>query len=167
MGNGNHRSLILLQMLLEPVDRLGIEVVGRLVEQEHIGFLQQQSAQGHPTALATGEGLHAPVARGTVQGCHRTIELRVHVPGIGRVDDVLQLCLSHHQLVHLVSILIILRESELHVDLIVFGQRVIDMLHALHHILLHGLLFVEWRILGQVAHRVARTPNHIALILLV
>ncbi|MPM36470.1 hypothetical protein SDC9_83067 [bioreactor metagenome] len=28
----DHRSLVLLQMLLQPVDRLGIEVVGRLVE---------------------------------------------------------------------------------------------------------------------------------------
>ncbi len=41
------------------------------------------------------------------------------------------------------------------------------MLHALHHILLDGLLLVEWRILWQVADGVARAPDHVALILLI
>ena len=40
VGDGNHRTLVLLQVLFQPVDALGIEVVGGLVEQEHVGFLQ-------------------------------------------------------------------------------------------------------------------------------
>ena len=32
VGNGNNRTGILLQMLFQPIDRLGIEVVGRFVE---------------------------------------------------------------------------------------------------------------------------------------
>jgi len=39
VGHGNDRSLILLQVLFQPVYRLGIQVVGRLVEQQHVGFL--------------------------------------------------------------------------------------------------------------------------------
>ncbi len=38
VGHGNHSALILVEVLLEPVDRLGVEVVGGLVEQEHIGL---------------------------------------------------------------------------------------------------------------------------------
>ena len=41
------------------------------------------------------------------------------------------------------------------------------MLYALHHILLHGLLFVERGILRQIAYGVAWAPNDVALILLV
>ena len=79
----------------------------------------------------------------------------------------MQFCLSCHQFFHLVGILVILGQSELHVNLVVFGQCVIYMLHTLHHILLHRLVGIEWRILRQIAHRIAWAPHHIALILLV
>ena len=167
MGDGDDGTFVLLQMLFEPIDGLSIEVVGGLIEQQHVRLLQQQSAERHTTALATREVLHAPVAWRTIQGCHRTVELRVHVPGVCGVDDILQLCLALHQFVHIVGILVVLGQSELHVDVIVFGEGVVDMLHALHHVLLDGLLLVERRILRQVADRVARTPYHVALILLV
>ena len=36
VGNGDDRTLILLQVLLQPVDALSIQVVGRLIEQEYI-----------------------------------------------------------------------------------------------------------------------------------
>ena len=167
MGNGNHRTLVLLQMLLQPVDTLSIEMVGRLVEQQHIGFLKQQATECHTTAFASRQILHAPVTRGTVQGSHRTIELGVHVPSIGSVDDILQLSLTLHQLVHLVRVFVIFGQTEFHVDIVVFCQRIIDMLHALHHILLDSLLLIERRFLRQIAHAVAWAPHHITLILLV
>ena len=53
MRYGNHGSLILLQMLLKPVYALSVEVVGRLVEQQHVGLLQQQSAESYTTTLTT------------------------------------------------------------------------------------------------------------------
>ena len=167
MGDGNHRALILLQMLFQPVDGFGIEMVGRLVEQQHIGLLKQQPAEGHTTTLTTREILHAPVAWRTVQCRHRTVELGIHIPGIRRVDDILQFGLTLHQLVHLVRILVVFRQSELHVNLVVFGQRIVDVLYTLHDILFHRLLLVERRILRQITHGIARTPYHVALILLV
>ena len=163
MGHGNHRALILLQVLLEPVNALGIEVVGRLVEQEHVGLLEQQSAQRHATAFATREVGHSPVARWTVEGIHGTLQFGVDVPGVGSVDDVLHLSLPLHQLVHLVGVAIVLLQSELVVDVLIFGKCVIHLLHALHHVFLHGLALVERWILRQVAHGVAGTPHHLAL----
>ena len=37
--HGNHCTFVLLQVLFQPVDGLGIEVVGRLVEQQHVRLL--------------------------------------------------------------------------------------------------------------------------------
>ena len=44
VGNGYDGALILLQMRFEPLYALGIEVVGRLVEKQHVGLLEKQAA---------------------------------------------------------------------------------------------------------------------------
>ena len=44
---------IVAQMVLEPGDALGIEMVGRLVEQENVGLGEQQLAERHAALLAT------------------------------------------------------------------------------------------------------------------
>ena len=163
VGDGDDRALILLQVLLQPVDALGVEVVGGLVEQEHVGLGQEQAAQGHTAALTTGEVGHGAVARGTMEGAHRTLQARVHVPGVGRVDNVLELSLAGHELVHLVGVVVVLLLAKLHVDLVILAQRVIDAAHTLADVLQHGLRLVEGRVLGQIAHGVARAPHHFAL----
>ena len=89
VGDGDDGALVLLEMLFEPVDTLGVEVVGGLVEQQHVGLLQQQAAQGHTTALTARKCLDAPIARRAVQSGHGAIELGVHIPGVGGVDHVL------------------------------------------------------------------------------
>ncbi len=52
--NQQHRASVLFQEVLEPLNRLNVEVVGRLVEQKHIGLTQQDFSQ-----LDT----HTPTAR--------------------------------------------------------------------------------------------------------
>lgn len=107
------------------------------------------------------------IARGTVQGCHRAVELGVHIPGIGSIDDVLQFGLARHQLLHLVGVFVIFRQSEFLIDVVVLLQSIVNALHALHHVLLDRLRLVERRVLRQIAHTVTWAPHHIALILLV
>src|SRR3546814_19048039 len=46
---------IFLQVAFQPGDRLGVEVVGRFVEQQHVGLLQQKLAQRHTAPLAAGQ----------------------------------------------------------------------------------------------------------------
>jgi GTP-binding protein LepA len=48
---GNYRSFVLLQVLFQPVNAFCIQVVGRLVEQQDVRFLQQQTAQSHTAAF--------------------------------------------------------------------------------------------------------------------
>ena len=86
MGDRDDRALVLGQVLLEPGDRLGVEVVGGLVQQQQIGRAQQQAAERDAPALAAGEGGDVGVRRGQAQGVHRVFELRVEVPGVGGVD---------------------------------------------------------------------------------
>lgn len=69
--DGDHRSLVLSQVLLEPVDALGVEMVRRLVQQQHVGLLQQEPAQRHAATLAAREVLHRLVGVGTAQCVHR------------------------------------------------------------------------------------------------
>jgi len=51
----------LVQLLLQPVHRVGVQVVGGLVQQEQIGPRQQRPGNGHPLAQATGQLRHRPV----------------------------------------------------------------------------------------------------------
>ena len=56
MADRDERALESLQPILKPVDRAKIEVVSRLVEQQHVGCLRQRTDDGCPTPLAAGRG---------------------------------------------------------------------------------------------------------------
>ncbi len=49
---------IVLQRLLEQLERLDVEVVGRLVQHEHVGGLREQPREQQPVALAAREHAH-------------------------------------------------------------------------------------------------------------
>ena len=51
------------QELFQPFHRLGIEVVGRLVQQQHVGLFQQQLAQRDAALLAAGKILDQRIPR--------------------------------------------------------------------------------------------------------
>ena len=55
MGHGDDRAFVALEMLLQPGDGLGIQMVGGLIKQQNIWLFQEQTAEGHPPFLATGE----------------------------------------------------------------------------------------------------------------
>ncbi len=86
MGDGDDRALVLGEVVLEPRDRLGVEVVGGLVEQQQVGRAQQQAAERHAAALAAGELCDLGVGRRQAQRVHRVLQLGVEVPGVGGFD---------------------------------------------------------------------------------
>ena len=88
--DGHDRALVFLQEALEPGDRFGVEVVGRLVEQQQVGRLEQQPAQRDAAPLAARQLRDVGIRRRTAQRVHRQLELRVDVPGVDRVDAILQ-----------------------------------------------------------------------------
>ena len=103
VGDGQDGALVVGEVLLEPQHALGVEVVGRLVEQQQVGLGQQQLAQRHAAPLATGQVGDRLVGRRAAQRVHRLLELRVEVPGVGGVDLLLQLAHLLHQLVGVVG----------------------------------------------------------------
>ena len=155
VGYGDYRTFVLLQVLFQPVDGLCIEVVGGLVEEQHVGLLEQQAAECHTTAFTTGKMLYGLVFGRTTECIHRTLQLTVEVPCIGSVDDVLQLCLTGEELVHLVLILVVFGQTELLVDLLVLCQRIHNGLHAFHHHFLHCLRRIKIRLLSQISYRIS------------
>ena len=55
VGDDEDGARIAAQMPLEPHHRLGVEMIGGLVEQQKLRLLQQKPAQRHPAPLAAGE----------------------------------------------------------------------------------------------------------------
>ncbi len=49
------RALVFLQMLLQPADGLGVQVIRRLIEKQDVRLLQQQAAQSNAALFAAGQ----------------------------------------------------------------------------------------------------------------
>src|SRR5262249_54551447 len=62
VGHEHDGALVFFQMMLQPRDRLRIEMVGRLVEEQKVGCLEQQTAERDATLLAARELRHVRVA---------------------------------------------------------------------------------------------------------
>ena len=102
MGHGDDRALVLLEVLLKPLDRFGVQMVRRLIQQEDIGFLDQQPAERDPALFPTGENLDLCFWRLTPKRIHGEFELVLEFPAIGSLDLLLDLALLLKQLLHLV-----------------------------------------------------------------
>ncbi len=156
--DGDHGAREALQVLLEPLDALGIEVVGRLVEQQQIRFRQQQPAQGDTALLAAGQHVHFLLPGRKAQRVGRHLEL----VGAAGVDDRLELRLLLGELV------------EVRVGL---GIRGVDLIQPFlrrrcaaergFHGLADSLVFFQDGFLFQVAHADAGHPDHVALVVVV
>jgi hypothetical protein len=85
----DNRAGEFLEEALEPRDGLGVEVVGRLVEQQHVGIRQQQAAKRDTPALAARQRLHARVPRRQTQRVGGDFELALELPTADGVDGVL------------------------------------------------------------------------------
>ena len=160
MRNGDDRTLVLLQMLLQPVDAFGVEVVGGLVQQQHVGLLQQQTAQCYATALASRQRLDVLVGRRAAQCVHGAFEHAVDLPAVYLIDLLVQLALT---LDHACHGIVVHRLAQLHVDLFVLFEQSHGRGASLLDNLLDGLVGVELRLLFEISDRVARREYHFAL----
>src|SRR5487761_1861487 len=88
------------QKALQPSHRFGVEMVGRLVEQEQIGLLQQQAAQRDAAPFAARELGDGGVAGRAAQRVHRDLDRAFDLPAVDRVDLFLELGLLGEQRVH-------------------------------------------------------------------
>ena len=89
VGDDDDAALEVDQQLLEPLDGVEVEVVGRLVEQQHVGGRHQRLRQGDALAGAAGERADAGVAV-EVQAMQRFFDALLPVPGVEGFDLRLQ-----------------------------------------------------------------------------
>ena len=157
--NGDDRALVLLQVGFQPLDRLGVEVVRRLVEKEHVRLLQEQPAEGDAAALTAGKVLDQGLRRRTLEGVHGPLQLGVDLPAAEVLDLFGQLALALDEGVHGV---VVHRFHELHGDLVVLREHVHDLLHAFLNHFEDGLVRVHLRLLLEVADAVAGGPDDLA-----
>ena len=148
MGDGDHRARVVGQEVLQPGDRLGVEMVGGLVEQQQVRPLEEQPAEGHPAALAARELVDVGVRRRQPQGVHGDLQRAVELPGVGGLDGVLDAPLLGHQLVHRVVGHLL---AELGVDLVELVEQGAGLGHPLLDVAEDVLGRVEPRLLRQVA----------------
>ena len=150
MGDQDDVARIVDQMLLEPLDALGIEVVGRLVEQQDRRLLEQQAGQRDPPLLAARQRRDRRIARRTAQRVHCDLELVVEAPAVDRVDLLLKLAHLGHQRI---EIGVGGRIAHQHRNRVEPLHHVGDRLHALANIFHHRLGLVELGLLLQITDR--------------
>ena len=80
VGHGDDGAGIVGEKALQPGDRFRVEMVGRLVEQQQVGFLQQQAAKRDAPPLAARERRDRGVARRAAQRVHRDLDGAVQFP---------------------------------------------------------------------------------------
>ena len=56
MADDDEGAAVAVQPFLQPFDRADVEMVGRLVEQQHVGILRQRADDGGAAALAARGG---------------------------------------------------------------------------------------------------------------
>ncbi len=140
------RAGVLLEEALEPRHRLGVEVVGRLVEQQQVGAREQQAAERDPALLAAGQVGDVGVVGRAAQRVHGDLDVAFERPGVGGVDLVLEGGLL---LADLVVVGVGVGPLGHHVVVLVD-----DRLHlgdTVHHVALDVLVGVELGLLAQVA----------------
>ncbi len=90
MRHENDAAGVVLEEAFQPGDAFGVEVVGRLVEEQNVRLRQQQTRQRHAALFAAGELGHIGVARRAAQRIERLLDLGVEVPQVERIDLVLE-----------------------------------------------------------------------------
>ncbi len=150
MRHGDDGAGIIVQEALQPGHRFGVEMVGRLVEEEHVGALQQEAAEGDAAALAARELGHVRIARRAAQRVHGDLDGAVELPAVAGVDLLLQLALLGDELVHLVVAELL---GEARRDRLEAVDERLGRRHPLHDVAGDVLLGVERRLLGEIADR--------------
>jgi hypothetical protein len=145
----NDGAGVAFEETLQPGDRLGVEMVGGLVEQQHVRLRQQQAAQRDAAPLAAGNFRDVGVPWRQAQRVRRDFELALQLPAALGVDRVLQFRLLFEELVHLPFVEV--RVGEFVADRVEAVDERLDFADALDDVAAHVLVRIELRLLRQQA----------------
>ena len=129
VGDHNEAPGELPQPVLQPGHHLAVQVVGGLVQDEHVRRVEEDGGQGHPLPLAAGEGVHRLGEVGDPQPGEHGLGL-VLQQGPGVRGEVVKDLLQHRGSLHHGGVL----GQEAHLDVGVQGHRPLvgDLLPCQH-----------------------------------
>ena len=104
MRDQYNRASVLLQVAFEPRNAFGIEMVGRLVQEQEVGTFEQDLAKCHASAFTAGKRADLGVAGRQAHRVHGDFNAAIEVPSLGGFDRVLYLGLFVEQGVHKVGV---------------------------------------------------------------
>ena len=162
VADKNHRPGILAEELFQPLSARDVEVVGRLIEQQHVRLGQQQLRQRESVFLAAGKIAHFDLERfvaepESVQGF---INLVIDGIAAGRLNLLFELFVALHQLFELIAVGLGHLGGDL-LDLVV--QRAQRFKRPARFVAKRGI-GVEVRVLGQIAGGGAARQLHLPLV---
>ena len=119
MADHHQGSALIQQIPLKPLDRFHVQVVGRFVQQQQIGILQQDLAQGDAHLPAPGIVANRPLSglRRESDGRKKFVDARLEFIAMQRLETVLQLTQVLDQCVEVIGVTGGLLTSHLLLDL--------------------------------------------------
>ena len=163
MGDDDQRQLAVEQERLQPVGHLGIQVVGRLVEQQQLGARQQEPGQRRAALLATRQIGAARVELGHAERLQQRIGAVVDIVATELLQPCIEPLLFGQQLVEARRRLVL---GQFAVQRLQGLQHLVAPRNAPHHRLVHGEVRLQQRFLRQVtktqlaAHRALAAVRH-------
>ena len=85
VGDQHQGAAEALQIALQPLDAVGVEVVGGLIQQQHVGLGHQGGGQGQALAVAAGEFPHLALGVADAEPIEHLADLLLQVPGLALV----------------------------------------------------------------------------------
>ena len=114
VGHNQNRPAIVHQIVLEPADAADIEMVGRLVENDQIGFQQQKFSERHAGFLAAGENadLPAPVLVREAEAAQNTGDFTPEGIAVFLGEAPLKLCIFFNDRGSIIGLHFLLKKSQ-------------------------------------------------------
>lgn len=157
MGHGDHGAGVVLERALQPGHRLGVQVVGGLIEEEEVRRGEEQPAQRHPAPLPNRKSRHIGVSGWQAQGIYGDLERPLQLLGAGGVDHLLQVGLLSQE-----GVDVGVGVTEGGADLGEAVEQPLDLADTVGHVPSHVLGGVQLRFLGQVARGESRREPGLA-----
>ncbi len=143
----NHGAREVVQEMLQPGDRVGIQVVGRFVEQQHVWCREQQAAQRNTAFFTTRQDRNLRIPGGQTQCVGGYFQLAFQVMTVAGLQDRFKLGLLGCQLVE-----ISVRLGIFGVNLIKTRLGVLDDADRLFNHFTDRLVRVKLWLLRQITH---------------
>ena len=154
VADEHHGTGTRLQELFEPLDGLDVEVVGRLIEQQHVRMLQEELGQFDAHAPAARE-----LTRGTVeilpgkaQSLQGALQFSLVIHPAHHLQMVVEVGVALHQL-HVVITLVVSSLQHLLVECFQLGLHPMKVGKGLFSLFPHRLPVTQHHDLWQVSHR--------------